>query len=147
MMRSENRILALDYGTKRIGVAMSDALGIVAQPIETISYENSDVLWTKLDKIRNAFSIERIVVGMPLNMDGSEGSSAEAARSFGSRLNKRYSVPVDFWDERLSSQVAEKTIRSIGKEPSRRKEQVDKIAAVWILQGYLDRLNRQNPAP
>ena len=145
-MSHEHRILGLDYGSRRIGVALSDALGIVAQPVKTIVYNNSDDLWPKLDAVRNSYSISAIVLGMPLNMDGSKSATLKDVESFGRELKKRYSIPVEYWDERLSSQAAEKTIRTLGKKPSRIKEQIDKMAAVWILQGYLDRLYGQSRA-
>lgn len=136
-----NRILALDYGSKRMGVAISDPLNIIAQPIETITYRNNTELWAHLDSIQQQYSISNIVLGKPLNMNGTDSDIMLNVTSFGEQLKKRYAIEVEFWDERLSSQVAENTMKQGGKSPSRNRPQVDKIAAIWILQGYLDRLN------
>ena len=135
------RILALDFGKKRIGVAISDPLNITAQPLSTIVYKNDMDLWMNLDKVQQSFKISHIVLGKPLNMDGSKSDFLQEVESFGKQLKKRYSVQVDFWDERLSSRVAKNTLKFSGKSPSRHKSTVDKIAAIWILQGYMDRLN------
>ena len=95
-----------------------------------------------LDKVLQSYKISHIVLGKPLNMDGSRSEFLQKVESFGKELKKRFSVQIEFWDERLSSRVAENTLKFSGKSPSRHKSTVDKIAAVWILQGYMDRLNR-----
>ena len=138
---NQERILALDYGSKRIGAAISDPLGITAQPIETIVYKNQPELWTMLDRIHQIYSISLIVLGEPINMDGSANKILSRVELFGEQIKQRYQLQVEFWDERLSSRVAENTIKLFGKSPSRNKSKVDKIAAIWILQGYLDRQN------
>lgn len=139
--RNIKRILALDFGKKRVGVAISDPLNITAQPLSTIVYKNDMDLWVNLDKVQQSFKISHIVLGKPLNMDGSKSDFCKEVESFGKQLKKRYSVQVDYWDERLSSRVAENTLKLSGKSPSRNKSTVDKIAAIWFLQGYMDRLN------
>lgn len=135
------RILALDYGSKRIGVAVSDPLRSSAQPCDTIHYKNRGELWEKLDRLQGAYEIETFVLGMPLNMNGTRGPLALQVTAFADELKSRYSAPVKFWDERLSSRVAENTIRQLGGQPGRRKDHIDRLAAVWILQGFLDRLS------
>ena len=133
-----SRILGLDYGEKRIGVSISDPLRITAQPLSTIQYFSEQNLWEKFDQLWNKYDIEKVVVGLPLNMNGSFGPSAEKAKIFGDKLKSRFQIDVEFWDERLTSAEAEKTIRQFGQKPSKRKEQIDKLATVLILQGYLD---------
>ncbi len=135
------RILGLDFGKKRVGVAISDPLHITAQPLSTIVYKNEMDLWMNLDNVLQSYKVSHIVLGKTLNMDGSRSEFLQEVESFGKQLKKRFSVQIDFWDERLSSRVAENTLKFIGKSPSRHKSTVDKIAAVWILQGYMDRLN------
>jgi len=135
------RILGLDFGEKRIGVSISDPLRITAQPLSTIQYFSVQNLWGKIDQLWNNYEIEKVVVGLPLNMNGSFGPSAEKAKNFGSEIESRFKIAVEFWDERLTSFEAKKTIQQFGKKPSKRKGQIDKLAAVLILQGYLDSKN------
>ena len=133
-----SRILGLDFGEKRIGVSISDPLRITAQPLSTIQYFSEQNLWEKIDQFWNKYDIEKVVVGLPLNMNGCFGPSAEKAKKFGDEIKSRFQIEVEFWDERLTSSEAEKTIQQFGKKPSKRKEQIDKIASVLILQGFLD---------
>ncbi|MBZ0266194.1 Holliday junction resolvase RuvX [bacterium] len=137
-----SRILAIDWGTRRIGVAISDRSGTLASPLVTLNA--SDKLL--IDKIRDIIideEIDRIIVGLPLNMDGSEGKSSIAAREFGVRLNE-LEIPIEMRDERLSSWSAENLLRESGKKPSKDKARVDRAAAAIFLQGYLDELNLQD---
>lgn len=133
------RILGLDYGEKRIGVAVSDLLKLTAQPLDTIEYKTEEQLWQKLDQLWSAYDFELVVVGMPINMNGSLGFSSQNAREFAGKLADRFHTPVDFWDERLTSYMAEKTLQEMGIKSSRNRGAIDRIAAVLILQGYLDR--------
>lgn len=133
------RILGVDYGDRHIGLALSDVLGLIAQPLDTIQLEGSDaVRKAAIRAIVTGHDVGRIVVGMPLRMDGSEGSRAEKTRAFAAWLEKASGVPVAFWDERLSTHQA---LRSVQEQKVRIKSKravVNQIAAVIILQGYLE---------
>ncbi len=133
------RILGVDYGDRHIGLALSDALGLIAQPLDTIQLEGSDAARkAAVREIVAGHDIGLIVVGMPLRMDGSEGSRAEKTRAFAAWLEKAAGVPVRFWDERLSTHQA---LRSVQEQKVRIKSKrtvVNQIAAVIILQGYLE---------
>jgi len=134
------RILGLDLGEKRIGVAISDALGITAQGLDTIDRQDE----TLLDKIVRDNDVSEIVVGLPLNMNGTKGEKARDAALFADIIGKRLSVPVELWDERLSSVSAEKDMINADLSRKRRKRLSDRIAAQLILQNYLDsRVKRQ----
>lgn len=143
------RILALDLGEKRIGVAVSDELLMTAQGLCVIASKGTvKDLEQVADLIRNQ-AVSTIVLGLPRNMDGSIGPMAEKVREFGRLLQEQNSaIPVEYWDERLTTAGAQRML--IGADISRvkRRQVVDKIAAVLILQGYLDRRsNRRNAAP
>ena len=106
-----SRVLGLDYGEKRIGVDISDPLRITAQPLRTIQYHSDEKLWFELDRIIHDHEIERIVIGLPINMNGSIGKSYHKVELFAEKLKTRYQLEIDFWDERLTSLTAEKTLR------------------------------------
>ncbi len=133
------RILGLDYGEKRVGVAVSDPLRITAQPVKTIQYKSENILWREVDQLFHEFQIELVVLGLPLHMNGSEGISALKVKKFAQKINDLYKVKVKYWDERLTSLAAEKTIQKMGKQPSHYKEKIDMLSAVMILQGFMDR--------
>jgi putative holliday junction resolvase len=132
------RILGLDYGSRRIGVALCDELGIVAQGIATIGRKNREADIGAIADLVRRHGIERIVVGYPLRLDGSEGIQCEKINRFIQRLENRLSLPVIRWDETLSTKEAEELLRERGVRPERRREVVDRVAASLILQGYLD---------
>lgn len=132
--------MAIDYGQKRIGVAVSDPTRTIAQGLPTIVYKSLPEALEKIDKLVEEYQIQLVVVGMPLTMNGEVGSTARKVEVFVGFLKKRYSVPVVLWDERLTSVVAAKTIRESGKSPSRNKSKIDELAARLILQNYLDGL-------
>jgi putative Holliday junction resolvase len=136
------RILALDHGTKRIGVAVSDELKIIAQPLEFIPAEPFADFLTRLKEIILEKSVELILVGMPRNMDGSYGPAALKVREFIAALREAVTVPVQTWDERLTSAQAQRFLIQGGVRREKRKEKVDKTAAAILLQSYLD--NRAN---
>jgi putative Holliday junction resolvase len=136
---SEPRIIGLDLGEKRIGVAISDPLGITAQPVGVIPA--SDALET-LKELRARRDAALFVIGYPLGLRGEAGQKAIEAQEFGKRLSEVTGVPHVLFDERLSSVAAQRALREMGVKPSRKKEAVDVIAAVLILQSYLDRKNR-----
>ena len=138
-MDNNSRILGLDYGAKRIGVAISDPLGITAQPVKTIQYKSEKYLWSALDILFKDFQIEIVVLGLPINMNGSLGPSSQKVKCFGEKINNQYAVKVEYWDERLTSYAAKRTFHEIGKSPRHDKGRIDKLAAIFILQGYMDR--------
>ena len=123
------RIIGLDYGTKTVGVALSDALGITAQPVETI---------TRKEAIIEENDVEKIVVGLPKNMNNTVGERAIACEEFAKNLERRTGLEVIMWDERLTTVSAEKALMESGVRRENRKAVIDQIAAVFILQGYLD---------
>ena len=123
------RVIGLDYGTKTVGVALSDALGITAQPVETI---------TRKEEIISQNDVTKIVVGLPKNMNNTIGERAEACMEFANNLEIRTGLEVVMWDERLTTVSADKALMESGVRRENRKAVIDQIAAVFILQGYLD---------
>ena len=134
------RILALDHGTKRIGVAVSDELKMIAQPLEYILAEPSAGFLARLKELVQEKDVELILVGMPRNMDGSYGPAAQKVRDFVVALRDTLTVPIRLWDERLTSAQANRVLIQGGVRRDKRKEKVDKMAAAILLQGYLDSL-------
>ena len=135
------RIIGLDYGTKTVGVAVSDSLGITAQAVETITRKEENELRQTLARIEaliDEYNVEEIVVGLPKNMNNTIGERAEACRDFADKLERRTGLPVIMWDERLTTVSADNVLKECGVRRENRKAVVDKIAAVFILQGYLD---------
>jgi len=132
------RILGLDYGSRRIGVALCDELGITAQGIATIVRKNRAADLGAIADLVRRHGVERIVVGYPLRLDGSEGIQCEKINRFIRRLEGRLSLPVIRWDETLSTKEAEELLRERGLSPEKRREVVDRVAACLILQRYLD---------
>ena len=136
------RVLGIDYGTRVIGLAVSDASGLIAQGIASIKRRNLEADLGTLQERISQYQAERIVVGLPKNMDGSLGKSAREVLGFVEKLRESLSVEVDTWDERLSTVEAERTMIHADMSRKKRKKVIDKVAAVIILQGYLDYLNR-----
>ena len=132
------RILGLDWGESRIGVAVSDLLGITAQPVCVISEKDTALQIEKIIEKAKELSAEKIVIGMPKNMNGSIGERGEKTKEFVSLLSEKTELPIIYWDERLSSVAAHRTLAEGQVSGKNRKGIVDKIAAVFILQGYLD---------
>lgn len=135
------RIIGLDYGTKTVGVAVSDSLGITSQAVETITRKEENKLRQTLARIEaliDEYNVEEIVVGLPKNMNNTIGERAEACRDFADKLERRTGLPVIMWDERLTTVSADNVLKECGVRRENRKAVVDKIAAVFILQGYLD---------
>lgn len=132
------RVLGLDFGTERVGVARSDELGIIAQPIEFIPRRPAAGLWERLRALHRALPCERILVGMPRNMDGSYGPAAEAVKQFIQQLRQEMDVPIQTWDERLSSVQANRVLIQAKISRKKRRAKIDKMAAAVILQSYLD---------
>jgi putative Holliday junction resolvase len=140
------RILGLDVGTKTIGVAVSDEMGWTGQGIATIRRTNIRADLAELDKYLQQYAVEKIVVGVPRNMNGSIGNAAEQVYFFIERLREKFTIPVDTWDERLSTVAAERVLLEADMSRGKRKKVIDKVAAVLILQGYLDYLSMKGPA-
>ena len=135
------RILGLDYGSKRIGVALCDELGLTGQGLTTIVWRNrNQVLDDLADLVRN-HGVEKIVIGYPLRLDGTEGIQCEKVNRFARLLEARLSLPVIKWDETLSSRTAEDILIQSRMRREKRKMIVDKMAAGIILQGYLNSLH------
>ncbi len=140
------RIMGLDFGSKTVGVAISDALLVTAQGIEIIRRKEENKLRQTLARIEELiveYEVEEIVLGLPKNMNATEGVRAELTMEFKEKLERRTGLPVHMWDERLTTVAADKTMMEAGIRREKRKDYVDMIAATLILQGYLDlRANR-----
>lgn len=134
------RIMCLDVGSKTIGVAISDELGITAQGLKTIKRKAMEDDLRELDAIISQFQIEKIVVGLPKNMDGSLGKQAEFVLGWIEDFKNKIQLPVETWDERLSTVEATKTLLKADLSRKKRKGVIDKLAAVLILQGYLQQI-------
>lgn len=130
--------MGVDYGEKRVGLALSDPLGITAQPLKCIERENDAQVAGELERLIQTHGIERVVVGLPVNLSGKDSPQTKRARRFISRLRKNLGVKIEAWDERLSSAEAERALIDMDVRRSRRKERRDIVAAQLILQGYLD---------
>ena len=136
------RILALDYGSKTVGAAVTDELGLTAQPIETVCRKEENKLrrtYARLEEICREYGIESIVVGLPLNMDDTEGERARLARVFGETLKRRTGLPVEYEDERLTTAEADGFLSESGMRKNKRKAVIDQLAAVLILESYMKR--------
>ena len=140
------RILGLDYGTKTVGVAVSDELLITAQGLEIIRRKAPTKLrqtLARIDELVSEYGVEKIVLGYPKNMNNTEGERCERTQEFKEMLEKRTGLEVVLWDERLTTVSADNAMMEMGIRRENRKEYVDEIAAIFILQGYLDFLANQ----
>lgn len=131
------RVLAVDYGERRTGVAVSDELGITAQGLETIVVKDSAELPERVAALARDLGAGTVLVGLPLNMNGTEGEKCAKVRAFGEALRERSGVNVVYWDERMTSVQAHRVMRELNVKTRGNKEQVDRIAATLILQEYL----------
>ncbi len=138
------RILAIDYGVRRLGVAISDPMRTIAQGLPTIKIAGLRQMLAELEAIIVDWGVTEIVVGWPLNMKGEATAAARQVDQFIEQLKKRFTLPIHRWDERWSSLEAHRTIWQFGKSPSRLKAKVDQIAATLILQSFLDYLKAKN---
>lgn len=132
------RAVALDIGTRRIGVALSDPAGVVATPYEVLVRSDREADHARIAAIVEEVGAEAVVVGLPLSLDGSVGPAAQAVLDEVEELRRRVGVPVICWDERLSTAEAERSLRTIGVKGARRRRVVDQVAATVILQSWLD---------
>ncbi len=134
-MNEEKRILGIDYGRKRIGLSISDPLGIIATPVDTV---NRKKVIERIQEILVEFKLKKIIIGYPLRSDGEKGRSTEEVEKFAQLIEKTFGIEIELWDERYSTIEAERIMRDAGKSSSREKRKVDMIAAAVILQSYLD---------
>lgn len=131
------RILAVDYGERRTGLAVSDKLGITAHGLETIEVDDETVLPGLVANVAKEKEAEKIIVGLPLNMNGSESLQTKKVRAFASELENECSLPVVFWDERMTSLQAKRIMREMEKKTYGNKHHIDRISATLILQDYM----------
>lgn len=144
---AQARLLGLDLGTKTIGLALSDVERRIASPLETIQRVKFRQDAAALLKIADRHAIAGLVIGLPLNMDGSEGPRVQSTRAFIRNLVPLTDLPIAFWDERMSTLAVTRTLLDADASRARRAAVVDKMAAAYILQGALDRLGRLEPDP
>ncbi len=132
------RTMGLDVGSKTVGVAVSDELGFSAHPITTVRRSNMRADLHELARLIGEQDVVRVIVGLPLNMNGSEGPRAGESRKLGDALGEQSGLPIVYWDERLTSVAAEKSLIEADVSRKKRKEVIDQVAACLILQGWLD---------
>lgn len=138
-----SRILGLDFGSKRIGVAVSDPLRMTAQAVGFL--DNTPQLISKITSLIEEKEIELVILGNPIKLNGSESQKSQEVECFKNKLSAQTDCPIQLWDERLSTVSAQKHLIAMDVSRQKRKQCVDSIAAVFILQGYLDYLSHQNP--
>jgi putative holliday junction resolvase len=136
------RVLGLDVGARRIGLAVSDPLGITAQGLDTLQRRNKRHDFEQLQRIIQEYDVREIVVGLPLRMSGAEGIQSDKMQIFAEDLRKRFRLPVHLWDERLTSAEANRLLRETDLSIEKRGKAVDRMAAILILQGWMEGRNR-----
>lgn len=140
-MEYVKRIMGLDVGEKRMGVAISDPMGWTAQGVDMVRCDQPD--WLKrLQELIEQYEVDKLVVGLPRNMDGSIGEKGQICQELSRQLEERFSIPVELWDERLSTVAVERTLIDADMSRRKRRKVIDQMAASWILQGYLDAQRR-----
>ncbi len=137
-MSVQTRILGIDFGEKRLGIAVSDPMRIIAQSLPTLTCRSPSDAIEQVAEVVEVYEVGEIVIGLPVTLSGSSGVAADKVTRFADRLQQQFDLPVTFVDERFTSVIAEKALRSAGKEPSRNKSKIDRISASLILQSYLD---------
>ncbi len=143
MSEQTGRILGLDYGSHRIGAAVSDPLGITAQPLPAIPRQGDSRDIEAISDLIRKYSVATVLLGLPLTLGGEEGTQARKARLFGEKIRERLGIPVETWDERLTTVQAERHLISAGMRRAKRKEVRDSLSAVFLLQSALDYRNRK----
>jgi putative Holliday junction resolvase len=133
------RVLGLDVGSRRIGIAVSDPLGITAQGLETLQRSSKRQDFEQLQRVIQEYDVREIVVGLPLRMSGAEGIQSDKMQLFAEELRKRFRLPVHLWDERLTSVEANRLLRETDLSIEKRGKAVDRMAAILILQGWMER--------
>ncbi|HKT50457.1 MAG TPA: Holliday junction resolvase RuvX [Candidatus Angelobacter sp.] len=129
--------MAIDYGSRRMGLAVSDALGITAQGLDTLERKNKRSDFARLERTIREYQVREIVLGNPLRMSGEEGTQSRKVAEFADELRRRFEVPVHLWDERLTSSEANRLLRDAEVSLQRRTQAVDRMAATLILQSFL----------
>lgn len=141
------RTLGLDIGSKRIGLAQSDALGITAQGLFTLERDTDENVFIRLRELVRTNDISEIVVGLPLNMNGSSGPQAKAAVAFADKLKESLNIPIKLWDERMTTMEVERIMIQADTSRAKRKKKIDKLAAQVMLQSYLSAQSMSGPGP
>jgi putative Holliday junction resolvase len=141
--QTPGRILGLDYGSHRIGTAVSDPLGITAQPLVAIRRQGESLDIDAVGDLVREYSVRTVLIGLPLHLSGEEGTQAKQARRFGEKIAERLGIPVETWDERMTTAQAERHLIASGVRRKRRKEIRDSLSAVILLQSALDYRNRK----
>jgi putative Holliday junction resolvase len=142
LLAPDDRLLGLDLGTKTIGMALSDVSRSIATPYETLRRKKFTEDAKTIRRLVDSIQVGALVIGLPLNLDGSEGPRAQSTRAFARNLAAHIDVPMVFWDERLSTAAVERHLIEVDASRKRRAEVIDRMAAAYILQGALDRLKR-----
>lgn len=137
MRAMPGRMLGLDLGERRIGVAISDELGLIASPLTMVPRQGPVVRDVRALIAR--YGIVRVIVGMPMGLSGREGPQAASIRAYAESIREELGVPLDYWDERMTTSIAEQHLIASGVRRDKRKQQIDAVAAAVMLQGYLDR--------
>ncbi|MBT5873190.1 MAG: Holliday junction resolvase RuvX [Candidatus Latescibacteria bacterium] len=143
LQNEQGRVVGIDYGLRRLGIAVSDPFMLIAQGIETIESRNQADALSQIAKLIQDYESSLVVIGLPINMDGTEGKMAQEVHAFARKIEERTGSKVLTWDERLTSTAAERTMTEMGRSTRGRKSEIDRIAATLILQGFLDH-NRQS---
>jgi putative Holliday junction resolvase len=146
-LRRDERLLGLDLGAKTIGLALSDVMRQIATPLETIARKKFSLDAARLLALASEHGVGGLVIGLPVNLDGTEGPRAQSTRAFARSLGQLTELPMAFWDERLSTAAVERALLEADASRKRRAELIDKMAAAYILQGALDRLNFSSREP
>lgn len=139
-------LLGLDIGDTRIGVAISDALGVAAHPLCTLTRKNRQVDLIVISDLVSIHEVERVIIGLPISLDGTIGPQAEKVQKFAKRLEQAIDVPIEFQDERFTTAEAEEILRELNKDAREQKGLIDEVAAVLILKDYLN-CNQENASP
>lgn len=142
LLKRDDRLLGLDVGSKTIGLALSDVSRSIATPFETLRRSKFTADAAVIKQIAKTHGVACLVIGLPLNLDGSEGPRAQSTRAFARNLARHIELPMLFWDERLSTAAVERHLLEADASRKRRAEVIDRMAAAYILQGVLDRLRR-----
>ncbi|MHB8489831.1 MAG: Holliday junction resolvase RuvX [Candidatus Dormibacteria bacterium] len=131
------RVLGIDVGSVRIGLAISDETCTLASPVATVPNE-SRTLWTRIEREMEDRRVDRVVIGLPRRLDGTEGEAAQSARAFAAELARRTAIDIELWDERFTTAIAERSLIESGVRRKRRREVIDSVAAAVLLQSWLD---------
>ena len=132
-----SRVLGIDVGSVRIGLAISDETRTLASPVATVPNDPRS-LWTRIEREMEDRQVDRVVIGLPRRLDGTEGEAAEKARTFAAELARRTTAPIELWDERFTTAIAERSLIESGVRRKRRREVIDSVAAALLLQNWLD---------